>query len=134
MGSLIKWYEWCKFHESFYKGLFVELTEKQGLVWKIFQSWCHPIQHCLQKQCSLFLSNVEKKRVYVETWMATKLGKKKVYFSSFISFVDLNVDLGLFVCRKVISFWKVNFEESEFRGKYFSMFSSVMNNKLENTF
>jgi hypothetical protein len=49
LGSLIKCDEWCKFHESFYKGLFVELIEKQGLIWKIFQSRCHPIQHCLQK-------------------------------------------------------------------------------------
>jgi len=35
-----------------------------------------------------------------------------------------------FVCWKVVSFWKVNFEKVN----YFSMFGSVMENKLENIF
>jgi hypothetical protein len=35
-----------------------------------------------------------------------------------------------FVCWKVVFFWKVNFKKVN----YFSMFGSVMENKLENIF
>ena len=41
----------------------------------------------------------------------------------------------MFVCRKVVFFWKVIFLESEFlKVNYFLIFCSVMENKLENTF
>jgi hypothetical protein len=41
----------------------------------------------------------------------------------------------LFVCWKVVSFWKVNSGKVNSRKmNYFSMFGSVMENKLENTF
>jgi len=36
----------------------------------------------------------------------------------------------MFVCKKVVIFWKMNFKKVN----YFSIFSSVMENKLENTF
>ena len=37
--------------------------------------------------------------------------------------------------RKVVFFWKVNFEKMNFgKVNYFPMFGSVMGNKLENTF
>jgi hypothetical protein len=40
-----------------------------------------------------------------------------------------------FVCWKVVSFWKVNSGKVNSRKvNYFSMFGSVMENKLENTF
>jgi len=46
-----------------------------------------------------------------------------IYLLSFNSFAS-------FVCWKVIFFKKINFEKVN----YFSMFGSVMKNKLENTF
>ena len=49
-------------------------------------------------------------------------------FSKMIHFVD-RFSKALFVCLKVVFFWKVN------SGKvnYFLMFGSLMKNKLENT-
>ena len=41
----------------------------------------------------------------------------------------------LFVCWKVVSFWKVNSEKlNSKKMNYFFMFGSVMENKLENIF
>jgi hypothetical protein len=43
---------------------------------------------------------------------------------------ELKQKSSLFVCWKVVSFWKVNSEKVN----YFLMFASVMENKLKNTF
>jgi len=54
-----------------------------------------------------------------------------LFFLSFFFFFRLNgFYLDLFVCWKIVFFWKVNFRKVN----YFLMFCSVMENKLKNIF
>jgi len=53
----------------------------------------------------------------------------------FLNQSKTNHRIGLFICWKVVFFWKVNSEKMNFiKMNYFLMFGSVMENKLENTF